>query len=386
MGDALESKAKYKNVVDINANQCRELQEQLELMKIKYQEKLDAQSKKFTDSSTKTTKDAQSKLIESYKNIEEKNEQLKQLQQELEALKSVKSINTKDQVQQFRMEQIQKRSTEMEQKLKEKDLELEQAQVTINQLSNGQDVLFDLMKSYRSTWKEATFYPLIYELLFNILMTVYDKIQAYEQDISSTLCDKFCINKSILYESFYNEWIKNSNYQVFLSSTEQIGEIKDYIIDTIIVKDFIFKHLQLESHQIAEDIHLKFASFIQKCINISWKMVVQHPLLRFTPNKFHVEQLNKIKYHKDLHDVCYGDEDCEYILYYIWPIISHNNFHSIVDSMKIKVCLGNGLSENEDDKGDEMKKDEDVQDVDDEEDDEDVGMMIINHDDNDDYY
>merc|ERR1712129_294177 len=174
----------------------------------------------------------------------------------------------------------------------------------------------------------------------------------------------------------------NSNYEVFLSSSEQVGVIKDYIIDTIVMKEFVLKHLQLESHQIAEDIHLKFAAFIQKCINISWKMVVQHPLLRFTPNKFHVEQLNKIKYHKELHDVCYGDEECailkitdvQYILYYIWPIISHNDFHSIVDYMKIQVCLGDGL-ENESDKGDEMKKD-----------DAEYSIVIINHDEDVDYY
>merc|ERR1711971_1551195 len=148
------------------------------------------------------------------------------------------------------------------------------------------------------------------------------------------------------------------------------------------MKEFVLRHLQLESHQIAEDIHLKFAAFIQKWINISWKMVVQHPLLRFTPNKFHVEQLNKIKYHKELHDVCCGDEQCEYILYYVWPIISHNNFHSIVDYMKIQVCLGDGL-ENESEKGDEMKKD-DADDV--EESIQSMSMMIVNHDDNDDYY
>merc|ERR1712129_139734 len=193
------------------------------------------------------------------------------------------------------------------------------------------------------------------------------------------------MGKSILYESFYNEWIKNSNYEVFLSLSEQVGVIKDYIIDKIVMKEFMLKHLQLESHQIAEDIHLKFAAFIQKCINISWKMVVQHPLLRFTPNKFHVKQLNKIKYHKDLHDVCYDtgiwDEQCEFILYYVWPIISHNNFHSIVDYMKIQVCLGDGL-ENESDKGNEMKKDDAeysiVNDVESRE--ESMSMLIINHD------
>merc|ERR1711971_530130 len=151
------------------------------------------------------------------------------------------------------------------------------------------------------------------------------------------------------------------------------------------MKEFVLRHLQLESHQIAEDIHLKFAAFIQKWINISWKMVVQHPLLRFTPNKFHVEQLNKIKYHKELHDVCCGDEQCEYIKYYVWPIISHNNFHSIVDYMKIQVCLGDGLGN---DKGDEMKKDDAEYSIvnDDVEESMTSPMMIINHDEDVDYY
>merc|ERR1712113_66832 len=89
------------------------------------------------------------------------------------------------------------------------------------------DLLFDLMKSYRSTWKVQRFYPLIYELLFNVLMICYAKIQKFEQNISSTLCDKFSINKAILYQSFYNEWIKNSNFEIFLSSTDEIGQIKD---------------------------------------------------------------------------------------------------------------------------------------------------------------
>ena len=247
------------------------------------------------------------------------------------------------------------------------------------------DLLFDLMKSYRSTWKTERIYPLIYQLLFNVLLTCYDKIHKYETSVSSTLCKKFSINKSILYQSFYNEWIKNSNFEIFLSSTDEIAQIKDYIIDTMFVKEFISKHLQLEYHQISEEIHLKFASFIQKCINISWKMVVQHPLLRFTPNTFNVEQLNKIKYHKDLHDVCYtnGDKQYDYILYYIWPIISHNNFHSIVDYMKIQVCLGDSL-QHEDDDVDEYE--DDASEVIDDEEDDDVGMMIFTHDDNNDNY
>ena len=73
-------------------------------------------------SSQKTTSDAQSKLLESYKVIEEANLQIKKLKQEVEALKAVKSTNTKDEVQQFRMEQMQKRSQEMELTIKNKDM------------------------------------------------------------------------------------------------------------------------------------------------------------------------------------------------------------------------------------------------------------------------
>ena len=73
-------------------------------------------------SSQKTTSDAQSKLLESYKVIEEANLKIKQLEQEVEALKAVKSTNTKDEVQQFRMEQMQKRSQEMELTIKNKDM------------------------------------------------------------------------------------------------------------------------------------------------------------------------------------------------------------------------------------------------------------------------
>merc|ERR1712228_671199 len=149
----------------------------------------------------------------------------------------------------------------MELEIKAKDLELEEAKIKIHELSqfatssNEQsmiskqvnvrdqmgkefknlfdndykqlfDLIFDLMKSYRSTWKLNRFYPLIYELLFNVLMTCFEKVHKYEENISLTLCDKFQINKSILYQSFYNEWIKNSNFEVFLSSTKEIGQIK----------------------------------------------------------------------------------------------------------------------------------------------------------------
>ena len=182
------------------------------------------------------------------------------------------------------------------------------------------DLLFNLIKSYKTLWNDQYLYPLIYELLFNILIEAFNLISEYEKNMSLTLCKQFSINKEILYESFYNQWIKNSNYQIFLHSTDKVQEIKTYLTDTMFIKNFIYKHLELDSHQIPEEIHLKFAGFIEKCINISWKMSIQHPILKFIPNKFNVEQLNKIKYYKDLHDIHYGDE-YEYILYHIWPII-----------------------------------------------------------------
>ena len=220
------------------------------------------------------------------------------------------------------------------------------------------DLIFNLIKSYRNLWNEQYLYPLIYELLFNILIECYIKIEKYEKIMSQTLCDQFNINKDILFESFYNQWIKNSNYQIFLHSTDEIQEIKTYLTDTIFGKNFIYKHLDLESHQISEEIHLKFAEFVEKCINISWKMCIQKPKWTFVPNRFNVEQINKEKYHQDLHSIYHGiddDKKYEYILYYIWPIISYNKFHSIVNYMKMQVCLGDTLPNKG--KGDDMKND-----------------------------
>ncbi len=74
----------------------------------------------------------------------------------------------------------------------------------------------------------------------------------------------------------YNEWIKNSNYEIFLHSTNKINQIKNYLIDTLFIKEFILKYLNLNSHQISEEIHLKFAQFIDKCINIPWQMSIQY--------------------------------------------------------------------------------------------------------------
>merc|ERR1712113_124156 len=129
---------------------------------------------------------------------------------------------------------------------------------------------------------------------------------------------------------------------------------------------------------------------IQKCINISWEMCIQYPLLTFTPNKFNVEQLNKIKYHQDLHNVYNSNNnnnDYQFILYYIWPIISHNNFHSIVDYMKVQVCLGDTLPNKTKNNDNEMKNNdvnpnENEEDEDQNDEDDSVGMLIFDHDDN----
>eukprot|EP01084_Bolivina_argentea_P108086 193172_1 len=86
--DTTQSKAKYKQAVDINANQVRELQEQILKLKSEYQIKLNSQSDKYKNSSEKTTNDAQSKLIESCKNLEVSNNKIKQLEFDIEQLKN----------------------------------------------------------------------------------------------------------------------------------------------------------------------------------------------------------------------------------------------------------------------------------------------------------
>ena len=87
-----------------------------------YQSKLDSQSTKFKVNTEKTTNDANSQLIESYKNLEESKKEIQKLQQEIKALKSVKATNTEDQVTQFRFEKAQQKTKELEIQLRDKDL------------------------------------------------------------------------------------------------------------------------------------------------------------------------------------------------------------------------------------------------------------------------
>merc|ERR1712228_624536 len=145
------------------------------------------------------------------KNMEEANLKIEQLTKEVEALKSVKSVNTTDQIQQFRMEQIQKRSNEMELEIKAKDLELEEAKIKIHELSqfatssNEQSMISKQVNVRDQMGKEFknlfdNDYKQLFDLIFD-LMTCYDETYKYEKTISATLCEAFSINKQILYES-----------------------------------------------------------------------------------------------------------------------------------------------------------------------------------------
>eukprot|EP01083_Nonionella_stella_P006933 20063_1 len=411
-----QSKEKYRQAVDLNARQVRELQEQLRQMSIQYQEKLDNQSLKYKDSTQRTTQDAQSQLVESYKQLEEANEEIAILKEEMAALKATKSVNQMDEIQQFRLEKEQQRSKDLEIQLKQMTVTLETMNSKVNEVLQSQadgnkptvygmrnirdeigseynelftvhhkklfDMLLNLMSTYRSTWNEEYLHQLIYELLFNILIRCYEDISIYEENVSSVLCKEFTINKDILYESFYSEWIQNSKCQTFLDATGAINDLRNDVMDTVFIKNFIFKHLELNTHQISQEIHQQMTDFIRQCISVSWQMCTQYPLLRFTPNTFNVKELNKVKYHKELHHICHkrkNKEDTPYILYYIWPIISYNNFHSIVDYMKIEVCLGDALSRkktaNDEDINGNAITDETYDEYIDS-----VGMLIIDHD------
>jgi len=131
-----QQNAKYKQALDLNATRIMELEQKLNALSIEYQEKLNSQSSKFKSNTEKTTTDAQSQLIESYKNLEEANEKIETLTQEIEALKTLNSTpSTTDQVIQFRLEKEQRRCKQLEVTLNDKQEELLQAKQQIAELS-----------------------------------------------------------------------------------------------------------------------------------------------------------------------------------------------------------------------------------------------------------
>ena len=58
------------------------------------------------------------------------------------------------------------------------------------------------------------------------------------------------------------------------------------------------------------------------------------------PSAFRPDAAKKAVFYEDLHRAQHGDDAAECILYFIWPIITENGFHSVADGMKIAVCLG----------------------------------------------
>lgn len=205
--------------------------------------------------------------------------------------------------------------------------------------------------------------------LFNV------DIFRFAESVSLALCKELGINKAILNESFYSEWIDGSKCHIFLHSAAAVGVVKSAVTDGVFMEQFMTKHLGLSSHQIPQEIHLEFASFLTKCIDISWKMSVQSPALQFTPNAFRPDAAKKMNFYDELHCVRHGDEASKHILYFLWPIVTANGFHSVMDGMKIAVCLGDTMP---------TKSGKDDEGVDDEEmsveREESMGMVIFNHD------
>ena len=70
----------------------------------------------------KTTNEANSQLLDSYRSKEESNDKIEKLEAEIKALKNMKSTNTVDKVAQFRLEKEQERSSQLEIQLRDKDL------------------------------------------------------------------------------------------------------------------------------------------------------------------------------------------------------------------------------------------------------------------------
>lgn len=194
--------------------------------------------------------------------------------------------------------------------------------------------------------------------------------------MSLALCKELGIDRAILSESFYSEWTARSKHDVFLQSADRVGALKNAVTEGLFMEQFMQRHLGLKQHQIPQQIHVEFASFLTKCIDLCWRMTVQSPVLQFTPSAFRPDAAKKANFYEDLHSVRHGDDGAERILYFIWPIITENGFHSVADGMKIAVCLGDDMpSKGGDDGGDD---DDDIElSVEREES---VGMVIFNHD------
>ena len=335
------------------------------------------------------------------------------------ALKAMKSGNTLNEIASFRLKQEEQRSAELERELKAVRARLrEQEQLGVaaskqpmasesveaviardfeEMLSVDHGALFgvlsDLMVSHRRTWNGQFIEMLIHELLFNVLAESFAAVQRFEGAVSLALCKELGINRAILSESFYSEWTERSKHHIFLHSADRVGALKSAVTDGLFMEQFMARHLGLKRHQIPQQIHFEFASFLTKCIDLSWRMSVRSPALQFTPSAFRPDAAKKAVFYEDLHRAQHGDDAAECILYFIWPIITENGFHSVADGMKIAVCLGDaeptklgkdgGSGHDEDGDGGDGGGGLDEMSVDREES---VGAVIFSHDPDDDQY
>jgi len=343
------------------------LQKQLESLQTEYQQKLDSQSSKFLNSTLESNAAASSKLIESFKTLDTAHREIDRLQKEVETVKAMKSGRTENEILTFRLKQEEQRREEAERKWKALQsvdaLKSERKETVVIEAMESVPVriarefeemltvdhcklfgvLLDFMVSHRRTWNEQYIVALIHELLFNVLMECFVEIQRFEGTLSMTLCKELGINESILKESMLSEWIDSSKCDIFVHSADAVKEAKSAVTDGVFLEQFMTRHLGLSSHQIPQQIHFQFASFLRNCIDISWKMSVQSPALQFTPTVFRPDAAKKMNFYDELHCVRGGDEAAKHILYFIWPIITENGYHSVKDGVKIAVCLGDTL-------------------------------------------
>eukprot|EP01084_Bolivina_argentea_P253424 425674_1 len=203
------------------------------------------------------------------------------------------------------------------------------------------NTLIKYLRSCDGTWTDDFMYYIVHELLFNTLIQAFEKINKLEQSTSLMFCEQLSINKQQLFEIFY----QTSNYKLFLSSSNKIFDIQKDIFDILFIEHFISK-LNLDSDETLDKIHERYKAFVRQCVEISWQITTQCAAsLQFTPNTFDVE-LNKIEYDQKSHNISYrnsNENDCAFVLYYIWPHITDTNFHSICAHMKIEICIGSSV-------------------------------------------
>ncbi len=100
----------------------------------------------------------------------------------------------------------------------------------------------------------------------------------------------------------------NVLYEIFSHMSNKMNQITNYLCDELFIDKFI-KIFKSQCTSISKTLNLNIAQFIDECINILWQLLTQHWVLKFIPNKFNGEQITKIKYYKQLHNICHIKEN-----------------------------------------------------------------------------